>query len=225
MEGENVYLVCSYTTGDAAGQNMVTIATEALCAALLETCPIAPRYWFVEANFSGDKKASHLSLSGARGRKATATIGLPAELIASHLHTSSERMHDYWRMSALGGVMSGGIGVQGHYANGLAALYLATGQDAACVAESAVGITRMELRGDTLRVAVTMPNIIVGTVGGGTSLPGPAAGLSITGTKGAGQARILAELTAAVCLAGELSIIGAMCAHDFASAHKKLARG
>jgi hydroxymethylglutaryl-CoA reductase (NADPH) len=108
----------------------------------------------------------------------------------------------------------------------LAALYLATGQDAACVAESAVGVTRIELReGDRLFVAVTLPNIIAGTVGGGTNLPTQAAGLNIMGLKGAGKARVFAEVCAAVCLAGELSIIGALCAHEFASAHKNLARG
>jgi hydroxymethylglutaryl-CoA reductase (NADPH) len=135
-------------------------------------------------------------------------------------------MEQYWRMSALGGVMSGSIGVQGHYANGLAALYLATGQDAACVAESAVGVTRIELReNDRMFVSVTLPNIIVGTVGGGTALPTQSAGLNILGLKGAGNVRQFGEVCAAVCLAGELSIIGALCAHEFASAHKNLARG
>ncbi len=180
----------------------------------------------MEANFSGDKKASAMSFVGVRGRKVTASVELPGEEIVKQLHTTPRRMEEYWRMSALGGVMSGSIGVQGHYANGLAALYLATGQDAACVAESAVGVTRLELRdGDRLFVSVTLPNIIAGTVGGGTGLPTQSAGLNILGLKGAGKARALAEVTAAVCLAGELSIIGALCAHEFASAHKNLARG
>jgi hydroxymethylglutaryl-CoA reductase (NADPH) len=226
VEGDHVYLVCSYTTGDAAGQNMVTIATEAVCAAIIEHSPVKPLYWFVEANFSGDKKASAMSFVGVRGRKVTASVELPGEEIARQLHTTSKRMEDYWRMSALGGVMSGSIGVQGHYANGLAALYLATGQDAACVAESAVGVTRMELRDEgRLFVSVTLPNIIAGTVGGGTGLPTQSAGLNIMGLKGAGKARVFGEVCAAVCLAGELSIIGALCAHEFASAHKNLARG
>jgi hydroxymethylglutaryl-CoA reductase (NADPH) len=226
VEGDHVYLVCSYTTGDAAGQNMVTIATAAVCEVILEKSPFKPVHWFLEANFSGDKKASAMSFVGVRGRKVTASVELPGEEVRKQLHTTPERMQDYWRMSALGGVMSGSIGVQGHYANGLAALYLATGQDAACVAESAVGVTRIELReGDRLFVSVTLPNIIAGTVGGGTNLPTQAAGLNILGLKGAGKARVLAEVTAAVCLAGELSIIGALCAHEFASAHQKLARG
>jgi hydroxymethylglutaryl-CoA reductase (NADPH) len=226
VEGDHVYLVLTYTTGDAAGQNMVTIATEAVCAAILDRSPVKPIFWFVEANLSGDKKASHMAFLGVRGRKVTASVELPGEEIRKQLHTTAERMQDYWRMSALGGVMSGSIGVQGHYANGLAALYLATGQDAACVAESAMGVTRIELReGGRLFVSVTLPNIIVGTVGGGTGLPSQSAGLNILGLKGAGKARAFAEVCAAVCLAGELSIIGALCAHEFASAHQKLARG
>ena len=225
IEGDHVYLVCTFTTGDAAGQNMVTIATQALCKAIEATCPIKPAYWFVETNLSGDKKASAISFTGVRGRKVTAEITLPAELVEQTLHTTTRRMHDYWRMSALGGVMSGSIGIQGHYANGLAALYLATGQDVACVAESAVGVTRFELREDeALYAAVTLPNIIVGTVGGGTGLPTQTAALNILGLKGEGKARALTEVCAALCLAGELSIIGALAAGDFARAHASLAR-
>ena len=97
-------------------------------------------------------------------------------------------MEEYWRMSALGGVMSGTIGVQGHYANGLAALFIACGQDAACVAESAVGVTRFELTDDgSLYAAVSLPNLIVGTVGGGTGLPSQHACLEMLGLAGAGQ--------------------------------------
>ncbi|OYW43315.1 MAG: 3-hydroxy-3-methylglutaryl-CoA reductase [Rhodobacterales bacterium 12-64-8] len=226
VEGDHVYLVFTYTTGDAAGQNMVTIATAAVCAAIEEHSPVKPLHWFVEANFSGDKKASAMSFLSVRGRKVTASVELPGEEIEKQLHTTPRRMEEYWRMSALGGVMSGSIGVQGHYANGLAALYLATGQDAACVAESAVGVTRIEQRdGNKLFVSVTLPNVIVGTVGGGTGLPTQSAGLNILGLKGAGHARAFGEVIAAVCLAGELSIIGALCAHEFASAHKNLARG
>jgi hydroxymethylglutaryl-CoA reductase (NADPH) len=115
--------------------------------------------------------------------------------------------------------------VQGHYANGLAALYIACGQDAACVSESAVGVTRMELTDEgALYVAVTLPNLIVGTVGGGTGLPSQKACLNILGLAGAGGARAFAEIAAAVCLAGELSIIGALCAGHFTRAHQKLAR-
>lgn len=225
IEGDVVYLLCRYTTGDAAGQNMATIATEALCECAVERAPVQPRYWFVEANLSGDKKASALAASSGRGRSVTASIQLPQRLVERILRTTPERMQDYWRMSALGGVMSGTIGVQGHYANGLAALYLATGQDVACVAESAVGITRMELRGTDLMVSVTLPSLVLGTVGGGTGLPSQSAGLHILKLAGPGKASAFAEVAAALCLAGEISIIAALSSGQFTAAHRTLARG
>lgn len=226
MEGNHLYLFLDYTTGDAAGQNMVTLATAAVCAYLVEHAPVKPQRHYVEANMSGDKKASAQSFQTVRGKKVTAEVLLPADLVARRLRTTAEAMTDYWRMSALGGVLSGTLGVQGHYANGLAALFLATGQDIACVAEAAVGVTRMETRADgSLYAAVTLPNLIVGTVGGGTALPTAAACLDIMGLRGSGHARALAEVAAALCLAGELSIIAALSAGHFASAHGKLARG
>lgn len=224
VEGDHLYLLCRYTTGDAAGQNMVTIATEALCRHAVDHAPVKPLYWFVEANYSGDKKASALGFLNGRGRTATASALIDRVTIETLLHTTPERMHDYWRMSAVGGVMSGTIGIQGHYANGLAALFIATGQDAACVAEAAVGVTRMELRDGALYASVTLPNLTVGTVGGGTGLPSQRAALNILGLAGPGHAAAFAEVTAALCLAGELSIIGALAAGDFTRAHRSLAR-
>jgi hydroxymethylglutaryl-CoA reductase (NADPH) len=105
-------------------------------------------------------------------------------------------------------------------------MFIACGQDAACVAEAAVGITRFEPRpGGALYAAVTMPNVIVGTVGGGTRLPSQRACLDIMGLAGVGQARAFAEVAAAVALAGELSITGALAAGEFTRAHQRLARG
>ena len=226
IEGNHVYLHLDYQTGDAAGQNMVTLATEAICAHIAAHCPVQPRYAFLEANFSGDKKASAQVFGSVRGRKASAEVVLSAALVRTWLRTTPGRMADYWRMGAMGGILSGTLGAQGHFANGLAALYLACGQDVACVAESAVGVTRFEVtpEGD-LYATVTLPDLIVGTVGGGTSLPGQRACLELLGLVGTGSARALAEVCAALCLAGELSLVGALCAGDFARAHRRLARG
>lgn len=226
IEGNHVYVLLEYTTGDASGQNMVTIATAAVCAFIAESCPVKPQYFFVEGNLSGDKKASSQSFQTVRGKKVAAEVRLPRKLVERHLHTTPEKMVDYWRMSALGGVLSGTIGVQGHYANGLAALFIACGQDAACVSEAAVGVTRFEVGGEgELYAAVTLPNLIVGTVGGGTGLPSQQACLKVLGLAGAGQARAFAEVCAALALAGELSIIAALSAGQFAGAHERLARG
>jgi hydroxymethylglutaryl-CoA reductase (NADPH) len=226
VEGNHVYLVFEFTTGDASGQNMVTLATQEVCDHIMANSPVRPRYFFVEANMSGDKKASGQSFMLVRGKKVCAEVCIPGELVAKRLHTTPEQMVRYWQMSAMGGVLSGTLGLQGHYANGLAALYLATGQDVACVAESAVGVTRFETTGEgDLYAAVTLPNVMVGTVGGGTGLPSQQACLEILGLVGAGKAQAFAEVVAGICLAGELSIAGALTAGDFSRAHRLLARG
>lgn len=226
VEGNHVHLVLEFTTGDASGQNISTIATDAVCRYIVENSPVQPRSWFVEANMSGDKKATAQSFMSVRGKKVSAEVVAPAPLIESRFHTTTAAMVEYSRMSAFGGVMSGSIGVQGHYANGLTALFIACGQDAACVAEASVGVTRLERRDDgSLYAAVTLPGLIVGTVGGGTALPTQKACLDILGLAGPGHARAFAEVAAALALAGELSIIAALTAGHFARAHQQLARG
>jgi hydroxymethylglutaryl-CoA reductase (NADPH) len=225
LEGNHVYLIFEYTTGNAAGQNMVTIATQAICEFIAEHAAVKPTYGFVEANHSGDKKASAQSFLGGRGKSVTCECIVPAEVVERRLHTSVQMMTRYWSMSAMGGVMSGTIGVQGHYANGLAALYLACGQDVACVAESAVGVTRFEENEDgALYASVTLPNLVVGTVGGGTGLPTQHACLELLDLPEPGSANALAEVCAAVALGGELSIVGALVAGQFTAAHASRTR-
>jgi hydroxymethylglutaryl-CoA reductase (NADPH) len=226
VEGNHVYLNFEFITGDASGQNMATIATEAICAYINIHTPVPAQYSFIEANLSGDKKATFQSFMTVRGKKVTAEVILPAELVEKCLHTTPEQVANFWRISAIGGVLSGSIGIQGHYANGLTALYIACGQDAACVAESAVGVTRFEItENGGLYASVTLPNLMVGTVGGGTRLPSQQACLEIMDLAGPGRAQALAEVCAGLCLAGELSIVGALCEGEFARAHQWLARG
>lgn len=226
IEGNHVYLIFAFHTGDAAGQNMVTFCTAAICEDLLARTPVQPRYWFLESNMSGDKKATALSFLQTRGRNVTAEARIPRALVEGVLHTTPERMADYWRVSFVGGVRTGSIGVNGHIANGIAALFLACGQDVACVSEASVGVTRLEVtdEGD-LYAAVSLPNLIVGSVGGGTRLPTAQECLRIMDCLGDGRATKLAEICAALTLAGELSIVGALCSGDFARAHAALGRG
>jgi len=225
IEGNHVYLVFEYLTGDASGQNMVTIATNAVFEHILANTPVKPEYAFLDGNLSGDKKANSQTLRSVRGKKVTAEAHIPAKLIEKYLHTTPERMTQFGMMTTVGGALSGTIGVNAHYANALAALYIACGQDAACVAESAIGMTRMEVdRNGDLYASVTLPNLMLGTVGGGTSLPSQKANLEIMGLYGNGKSQALAEVCAGLCLAGELSIVGAFCAGHFARAHNKLAR-
>ena len=226
IEGNHVYLLMQYRTGDAAGQNMVTIATDAAVKWIIAHTPVRPRRSYVEANFSSDKKASAQSLQDVRGKKVVAEVVLPAELVQERLHTTPSEVAECARVGTMGAILSGAVGAQAQYANGLAALFIACGQDAACVAEAAIGISRFEVTesGD-LYVSVTLPNLIVGTVGGGTRLPSQRACLDLLGLAGPGRAHAFAEVAGCVCLAGEISLVAAVATGDFVSAHMRFARG
>jgi hydroxymethylglutaryl-CoA reductase (NADPH) len=225
IEGNHLILIFEYYTGDASGQNMVTICTQSICDYIISNCPVKPKAWFIESNYSGDKKASSVSFSNVRGKKVCAEIELPTEVVREILKSTPEAMAKYCQYSSLAMIQSGAIGAQGHLANGLASLFIATGQDVACVSEAAVGITRLEVTeaGD-LYIAVTLPNLIVGTVGGGTYFPTQQECLAIMQCEGKGTSRKYAEICGALLLAGELSIVAAMSAGHFTRAHEKLGR-
>lgn len=225
IEGNHLIVTFEFLTGDAAGQNMVTLCTDAICKYIVAEAPVKPTFWFIEGNYSGDKKATALSFTTVRGKKVSSEVHIPKDIVTQVLKTTPQAMVDYWQSSTIGVIQSGAIGAQGHVANGLCALFIATGQDAACTAEAAVGITRMELTSDGgLYASVTLPNLIVGTVGGGTSLPTQKECLQLMDCYGVGKARKFAEICGALALAGELSIAAALSAGHFSAAHKKFGR-
>lgn len=225
VEGNSVILTFEYTTGDAAGQNMVTICTDRICKFILANFSIQPLEWYIESNYSGDKKATALSFSNVRGKKVTSEVVIPKIVVERVLQSTPEKMVSYCRASTLAVAQSGAIGIQGHIANGLTALFIACGQDVACISESSIGITRMELTAEgDLYTAVTIPSLIVGTVGGGTGLPTQKECLEMLDCYGLGKATKFAEICCAVALAGELSIVAAMSVDHFTRAHKKLGR-
>ncbi len=220
FNGKVVNLIFNYDTGDAAGQNMVTVATESICNWIVDNTPVKPEQWFLEGNMSGDKKGTMQSFIRNRGRKVVAEAVLPARIVQRFLNTTPEQMAFYCKLSTHGGILSGSIGVQGHYANALAAIFIACGQDVACTAEASLGLTDMEVKADgALYVSVSLPNLVVGTVGGGTHLPTARECLGLMDCVGDGKARKFAEICAATVLAGEISIIGALSAGDFGRAH------
>ena len=224
-EGNYAFLDLHFNTRDASGQNMVTIAAQAVCDYIRARSPIRPLSIYIESNFSGDKKASRRTLLSVRGRKVSAEVVIPEADVRTDLHTTAGEMERYYRMAAIACSMAGTFGTQGHFANGLAGLYLACGQDVACVAESAIGHTRFEvMSGGDLYCSVTLPGLMMATVGGGTGLPSQKACLEILGLFGPGKAPALAEVAAGLCLAGEISIVGAICAGEFTRAHQYLAR-
>ncbi len=225
IDGNQVTLIFEYITGDASGQNMVTICTYGACKYIEQNSPVKPHSWYIEGNLSGDKKASSISFTSVRGKKVVAESVIKKELVEKILHTTPEKMFDYWKTAIVNGIQSGSIGVNGHFANGLAGIFLACGQDIATISEASVGITRFDFTQENdLYVSVTLPNLIVGTVGGGTGLPTQKECLEIIECYGKGKATKFAEICAASVLCGEVSIIGAIVSGDFARAHKAFGR-
>jgi hydroxymethylglutaryl-CoA reductase (NADPH) len=223
--GDTVHVLLSFATGDAAGQNMVTLATQAVCTRILDESPVKPVHWQLEANWSGDKKASQVALQSVRGRRATALATLPDKLCRRYFRAPASALAQAWSHAETGALLAGTVGSQANVANALAGLFIACGQDVACVAEASVGITQVRLdeAGD-LRVSVTLPNLIVGTVGGGTYLPTARECLQMLGCAGDGHGPRLAEICAAVALCGEVALNGAMAGGSFAAAHAALGR-
>ena len=218
--GNTVYVLFEFSTGDAAGQNMVTLATQAICERLLCEMPKAPRSWLVESMMSGDKRATPMAFRSTRGRNVSAEILLPAKQVERYWRTDAAKMERAWRQAVNGAAQTGAVGLQGNAANALAAVFIACGQDVACVAEATTALMRVErTQADEVYASITMPNLIVGTVGGGTYLPTARECLAMLGCAGSGHARKFAEICATVVLAGELAIVGAMASGQFASAH------
>ncbi len=225
VEGNSVILTFNYATGDASGQNMVTICTDQICKFILSNFDITPNEWYIESNYAGDKKATAISFSSVRGKKVTSEIVLPRKIVETVLKSTPEKISKYWQSSTLAVIQSGTIGAQGHIANGLTALFIACGQDVACISESSIGLTRMETNSDgNLYVSVTLPSLIVGTIGGGTMLATQKECLEMLDCSGIGKARKFSEICCAVALAGEISIASAMSADHFTSAHQNLGR-
>lgn len=222
--GTQLVLRFVYSTGDASGQNMTTIATRAAIEYILNSYKGSIYDWFLESNLSGDKKVNAVNFTRNRGKKVTAVVCIPAEVVKQFLHTTPERIVRLGELTMVTSLQAHSYGVQAHYANPLAAVYIACGQDPACVAESACGVTYMKLIDGDLQVSVTLPDIMVGSVGGGTRLPTQKKCLEIMQCAGPGKAKKLAEILAATVLAAEISITGAMAADEFTTAHAKYGR-
>ncbi len=221
--GREVILNFSYFTGDAQGMNMIVKASEKACRWIQQYLGGARYYVF--SGYNSEKRASGSLLRGGKGKKVTAGVKLPSALVKSVLHITAERLVEVWHHTVLGHLQTGALGYNGHYANGLTALFIACGQDVANVANAAVGITNFELLEDgDLYASVTLPSLTVATVGGGTSLGTSRECLEMLGCVGNGSALKFAEIAAATVLAGELSMGGAIGSGEFVDAHELYGR-
>jgi hydroxymethylglutaryl-CoA reductase (NADPH) len=212
-----------YHTADAQGMNMIVKATEAACRWILPRS--RARRFHVFSGYSSEKRAAGVLLAGGKGKRVVAGALLPASVVKSYLHTTPEKMCDMWHQTMLGHVQANAIGYNGHYANGLAAIFIACGQDVANVVNSSVGITNFEVSGEgDLYASVTLPSLTVATVGGGTGIGTSRECLEMLGCAGAGRAAKFAEIVSATLLAGELSMGAAIASGEFVQAHETYGR-
>ncbi|HSO97992.1 MAG TPA: hypothetical protein VLP43_03500, partial [Solirubrobacteraceae bacterium] len=217
--GRILYTRFNYTTGDAAGQNLTGKATQAACRWIVERNSSVERY-FLESNFATDKKSSQVNMLRTRGKRVVAEATVPNELFRSVMRSDTALMYRARQVSNLGGFMSGVNNNGAHSANGITAMFIATGQDAANVAESSAAFIYAELRdnGDYY-YSVTIPSLIVASYGGGTALATQRECLELLGCYGEGKVRKLAEIVAATVLCGELSLGSAIVAEEWVESH------
>ncbi len=214
-----------YSTADAAGQNMVTIATDRACRFIVqESGDARPTRYLLESNFSCDKNPAHKAILQGRGHSVIASCLVPNRLMNKVLRASAEEVFAGVTDKQLGTQLAGVVGFNLHTANALAGIYLATGQDVACVAENSVGTVTYELKNSDLLVSLTMPSITVGTVGGATRLRQQRHNLQSLGCTGRGSAKKLAEIISAAALSLELSLAGAIVTNEFAACHAAFGR-
>lgn len=216
-----VYLRFNYFTGDAAGQNMVSMATFAACSWILGQYKKI-EHFFMESNLATDKKASQMNIIRTRGKRVTAEMTLKRDVLIRNLRVDPETLCHQSRVAGLGAFIAGANNNGAHAANAIAAMFLATGQDVANVAESSVGILLTEVtpEGD-LYGSLTLPSLIVATYGGGTGLPTQRECLEIMGCYGKNKVLKFAEIVTAVAAAGEISLAGAISSLDWVLSHER----
>jgi hydroxymethylglutaryl-CoA reductase (NADPH) len=228
--GNLIFLRIEIQPGDASGHNMVTGAAEAVMNWILEEYP-ALAYVSVSGNYCTDKKPSAVNGILGRGKYVVAEMLIPERVCRRFLRTTPEKLTELnIRKNLIGTSLAGGIrSANAHFANMLLAVYLATGQDAANIIEGSQGYTYADVRGGNLYFSVTLPNIIVGTVGNGKGLPFVLENLKELGCLDerptGDNARRLAAITAATVLCGELSLLAAQTnPGELMKAHRRLER-
>jgi len=229
LVGRNLFLRFVYDTGDSMGMNGVTIGTDAALKIIEEKIPEA-KCVSLSANLCTDKKSSAINLIEGRGKSITAEVVIPHKVIQTKLKTDTDTLIDVnYRKNLLGSAQAGSYGFNAHFANILAAIFLATGQDIAQVVEGSQGFTTVEGDKNGVYFAVTLPSLEVATVGGGTKIETQKEALDILGISGGGKnsgdnSKALSEICAATVLAGEISLIGALSARHLAKAHIEYGR-
>jgi hydroxymethylglutaryl-CoA reductase (NADPH) len=222
--GPLLYLRVNFTTGDAAGQNMTAKATEAACEWMKANYPGGAEYALTGA-IDTDKKHSHINMLLTRGKRVVAEAVIRNDVFERLTGVDTKSVYDYRQVHMVGGFLAGTASNTAHAANGLTAIFIATGQDVANISESHAAITYSRLldNGDYYW-SVTLTSLVVGTYGGGTALPTQRECLELLGCYGEGKAHKLAEICAGTTLAGEISLTAAVLAGNWVNSHERLGR-
>lgn len=222
--GNHVFARFIFDTGEAMGMNMATIAVARMVKYIEKEakvkCPA------VASNFDSDKKPSWINFLYGRGRKVWAQAQISQEAALKILKTDIKSIHEVAQTKCLlGSAISGSGGFNCHFANCIAAIFVACGQDVAHVVEGSLGVTSTELKQDKLYLSVYVPSLPIGVIGGGTSLPAQKEALDVLGINpgesGSGSDEF-AKVIAGAVLSAELSLLASLAAGTLASSHQTL---
>jgi hydroxymethylglutaryl-CoA reductase (NADPH) len=207
-----IYLRFTFTTGGAAGHNMSTKAAGILQSWILAKFPQL-KYVSISGNYCVDKKNSAVNGILGRGKYVISEVLIPRLLCEKELKSSPEKIVDLnIKKNLIGSIISGGVRTaNAHFANMLLAFYLALAQDAANLVEGSQGFTYAEVRHDDLYFSVTLPNIIIGSIGGNKKLASIQENFKIIDILRSDDyifnSQALALIAAATVLCGEISLM------------------
>ncbi|NCO12472.1 MAG: 3-hydroxy-3-methylglutaryl-CoA reductase [Candidatus Pacebacteria bacterium CG_4_10_14_3_um_filter_34_15] len=229
IRGRHVYLRFSFDTQEAMGMNMVTIALKYAWNKIEEDHKKV-KLLSLSGNVCTDKKDSVLNRMFGRGFNVELEAFLSKEILADIFDVNAKDLvKSHVAKNLVGSNVAGSMAQNMHVANALAAFYIATGQDPAHVVGGSESSVTFEEDGDGLYVALTLPTVSVGSIGGGTWLPKQtqARSLILSGNdkeNNLASSTILALCAGVAALAGEISGLCALTNNSLASAHQKLAR-
>ena len=216
--GRRVLLNFQYHTADAMGLNMINIATHRACEYIMGQTK-AERF-YLRANLSSDKKVSFFNLINSYGKEVLAEATISKEIMRKYLHCTVEQMYDFCWSGTMGSIQAGMVGMNAHFANGLAAIFIACGQDVAQIVNASIGMSMPEITKDgDFYVSIKLPNLVIGTIGGGTRIGTQRECLELMDCYGDGKAEKFAEIVAAALLGGELTLSAALASGNFIHAH------
>jgi hydroxymethylglutaryl-CoA reductase (NADPH) len=231
--GSALNLKFIYETGDASGQNMTTTCTWHALLYMAERLraelPECLFEFIIEGNGASDKKVSQSNITEGRGVRVTAHCDIPRQVIHEVLRTTPETILKFFGPSVEYAKKSGMVGFNVNVANAIAGIFVATGQDLACIHESSTGFLNFEALGssiypDGIRITLLLPNLVIGTVGGGTHLAKQSEALEMMGCLGSGKVKRFAQLIAGFAMGLEISTYSAIMSGEFAKAHERLGR-